>query len=302
MDPITIYSLASAGVGLASQLINRATQKKLNAEQMQFQYDYANYKNKLDIQNWQAQNNYNSPSAQMQRLEAAGLNPNLVYGSGGVTGESKSSIAPVMQGSYNPTTPYFDSASLIQAAFLPEQLQSQVALNQANAFKAYKDAGLSETQADRLSKLTPLEVEQQSKINLKIGEEIENQKLTNDEKRIFLENYDYYLELQLANMENQNELDIAQSNILRYTLAKVLPQESELRDNQIKIAAQQLKYLEENTKYLQNLVGISGKQLKNWAVTNIVLPAVNSTIDAVGTVSRFTNPAQRFYDITNINR
>lgn len=33
-----------------------------------------------------AQNAYNSPAAQMQRLQAAGLNPNLVYGSGNVVG------------------------------------------------------------------------------------------------------------------------------------------------------------------------------------------------------------------------
>ena len=37
---------------------------------------------------WHRQNEYNTPSAQMARLREAGLNPNLVYGSGSVTGNT----------------------------------------------------------------------------------------------------------------------------------------------------------------------------------------------------------------------
>lgn len=37
---------------------------------------------------WNLQNAYNDPSAQMQRLRAAGLNPNLVYGTGNVAGNN----------------------------------------------------------------------------------------------------------------------------------------------------------------------------------------------------------------------
>lgn len=35
---------------------------------------------------WNAANAYNSPQAQMERLKEAGLNPNMIYGSGGNTG------------------------------------------------------------------------------------------------------------------------------------------------------------------------------------------------------------------------
>lgn len=44
-----------------------------------------------DIKMWNLQNVYNSPSAQMSRLRQAGLNPNLVYGSGSVVGNSAGS-------------------------------------------------------------------------------------------------------------------------------------------------------------------------------------------------------------------
>lgn len=54
-----------------------------NNNQMDKQYDQ-------DMSAWQAQQAYNSPQQQMTRLKAAGLNPNLVYGSGNVTNTTDS--------------------------------------------------------------------------------------------------------------------------------------------------------------------------------------------------------------------
>lgn len=42
----------------------------------------ANIAHQRNIELWNMQNQYNSPQAQMQRLQAAGLNPNMVYGTG----------------------------------------------------------------------------------------------------------------------------------------------------------------------------------------------------------------------------
>lgn len=44
--------------------------------------------NAYDMYTWDLANQYNDPKAQMQRLAAAGLNPNLVYGSGNVAGNT----------------------------------------------------------------------------------------------------------------------------------------------------------------------------------------------------------------------
>ncbi len=46
---------------------------------------------------WHANNDYNSPKSQMQRLEEAGLNPNLVYGNGGVTHQATMATTPKYQ-------------------------------------------------------------------------------------------------------------------------------------------------------------------------------------------------------------
>lgn len=50
---------------------------------------------------WDLNNEYNSPAQQMQRLREAGLNPNLIYGSGSVTGNAsgQSPTAPMARNS-----------------------------------------------------------------------------------------------------------------------------------------------------------------------------------------------------------
>lgn len=67
--------------GLASQLGSNIAQNigSRKAQKRAFAHN---------IDMWNRANEYNDPSAQMARLKAAGLNPNLVYGSGSVTGNT----------------------------------------------------------------------------------------------------------------------------------------------------------------------------------------------------------------------
>lgn len=75
-----VGGVAGAGMSLYSDSENRK-QNKANQRAI----DRANA---YDLAMWEKTNAYNSPTAQMQRLAAAGLNPNLVYGSGNVTGNT----------------------------------------------------------------------------------------------------------------------------------------------------------------------------------------------------------------------
>lgn len=74
--------------GLGSSLLgglfeNRSIKRQLNAQK-----ELAKYQFDLNKAQWNAENEYNSPSAQMGRLQAAGLNPNLVYDKGTVSGNT----------------------------------------------------------------------------------------------------------------------------------------------------------------------------------------------------------------------
>ena len=71
--------IGQSAVDVARENTDKTIQAQL--DQQKFQNDY-NYRM------WQEQNAYNTPSAQMERLAAAGLNPNLVYGSGSVVGNA----------------------------------------------------------------------------------------------------------------------------------------------------------------------------------------------------------------------
>lgn len=74
-----IGGLIQGAAGIAGSVIqNRGNQKLANQAQ---QYE---------LEMWNKSNEYNSPQAQMKRLQQAGLNPNLVYGTGNVSGQTSS--------------------------------------------------------------------------------------------------------------------------------------------------------------------------------------------------------------------
>lgn len=77
------------------------------------------------IQFWNMQNEYNDPSAQMARLQAAGLNPMLVYSGGNVTGNSSSSIsAPSMDASSYASGKYGQGTDKFTRLNMMQQMQN----------------------------------------------------------------------------------------------------------------------------------------------------------------------------------
>jgi len=75
-----ISGAAQVGSGLFGMIGGlRAAKKQREANMELAKYSYSQ-----DLNMWNMQNLYNSPSEQMSRLDAAGLNPNLVYGTGTV--------------------------------------------------------------------------------------------------------------------------------------------------------------------------------------------------------------------------
>lgn len=105
------FSLATAGLigaglsaassifsGSQSNSSNRKLAEQQNQYNQQLQqraFDYNSQQSELEYQRnleqWNRENEYNTPAAQMQRYIDAGLNPNLIYGSGTSAGTSASS-------------------------------------------------------------------------------------------------------------------------------------------------------------------------------------------------------------------
>lgn len=86
-----IMDILGAGLGAVSSIgsmigQNRAIRQQIRAQQEENQKNreynlmLARTQNQWNIEQWQRENDYNSPTAQMSRFRAAGLNPNLIYG------------------------------------------------------------------------------------------------------------------------------------------------------------------------------------------------------------------------------
>lgn len=82
--------LGTAGVGAGISALGSLFGSKVNndanlravREQNKANMELAKYKYDRDVEMWNMQNEYNTPSAQMARFAQAGLNPNFMYGQG----------------------------------------------------------------------------------------------------------------------------------------------------------------------------------------------------------------------------
>lgn len=135
MGPLTIAGI-TAGVNALGSFFKSIGQKKREQRQQNYQKELLDYQNNLALSNWNKENEYNSPSAQMQRYTEAGLNPNLVYGQSNASGSI---------GEYQPpsVTPVTDNMEIIGDSIgkvLPSYLdaESRVIANQTGNYNRDK--------------------------------------------------------------------------------------------------------------------------------------------------------------------
>lgn len=128
--------LQVAGAVYNGQVAKRNTDKTIEANKEQAQYAYSQ-----EQAQWERNNAYNSPEAQMARLKEAGLNPNMLYGSGsaatGNTQQMPKYNAPSLQYNYRPMVDL--------PAILSQYQDFQMRQAQINNVKAQTDNTRSRT-------------------------------------------------------------------------------------------------------------------------------------------------------------
>ena len=78
-----VLGAGTGGVfGLASGIFNAKAQSRENRRNREFAREQSELAYQRELEMWNKQNEYNSPTSQMQRFSSAGLNPNLIYGQG----------------------------------------------------------------------------------------------------------------------------------------------------------------------------------------------------------------------------
>lgn len=145
-----------AGAIGQNRVVNKQIEAQKRENQLNREYNLmlARQQNQWNLEQWQRENDYNSPTSQMARLRQAGLNPDLMYGQG-TTGNSAGS--PEMT-SGAPSEPTDMSAMLSKRSFgqtmqqiLDKEQQRRMNEAQIEAIKANTNKTNSETQGQDIN-------------------------------------------------------------------------------------------------------------------------------------------------------
>lgn len=136
-----IGTAIGAGVGALGSIINSIGVNKTNKANEAYALKMYNMQRNDNLKFWGMQNEYNSPQAQMTRLQSAGLNPNLVYSNQSGANNSANIASPTpsgftrqspqwANGVVSATDSYFDLRAK-QAQYNNLRLQNTVIAEQA---------------------------------------------------------------------------------------------------------------------------------------------------------------------------
>lgn len=125
-----INGVASLGGSLVNAFTSMRNTDKTNKAQMKL----AQYQYEKNLEQWHRENEYNSPSAQMDRLQSAGLNPHLIYENGGANtpaARSPQYEAPTLQRYGNIDFGIGDAvASYLNGSYVQRQIENLVEQNE----------------------------------------------------------------------------------------------------------------------------------------------------------------------------
>lgn len=150
-----IPALIGAGASILGGMFGASSTKKTNdsnlrINQMNNEFNERMMRQQQDYNTlmWEKQNNYNDPSAQVNRLKAAGLNPYMMMNGGGAgnaesfgSSSAASAAGAAPQQAYHPDFQGIPQSILMahQGKLLKEQYRQQVIDNQTRSAKNMKE-------------------------------------------------------------------------------------------------------------------------------------------------------------------
>lgn len=315
----------ASGVGsfVSGILGDRGLSKKDQLEIMNKQHGYElenmDYQAKLNEEmaqrNQQRQNEYfgmtaeyNSAKSQKQRLEDAGLNPALMYGSAGSGGAGTGST-----GGASGSGVGLSQAQAVGMGLQLSQIKAQTNLMNAESAKAYAEAnkikgvdtdaakqGIKESEAriDEIIAKIPSEKQQYYvgkayEEALKASKELsKNLAAKTDQERLNLKVQEHILfkefDKLVAEIDGVN-LDNDQKTIIKNSLQKSINSQIYLNTMKAMEAAASAKFTEENIKTIQGQLDLWAAQAENWkGQRENVLKQIEAQIEQWNKENKFT--------------
>lgn len=132
----------SIGLAAADTITNPLFAHLTNVKNRKFARETYKTQRKDALADWQMQNEYNSPRAQMQRYQEAGLNPHLIYGQMGNSSEVRTSSQP----SANAEAPRTNAAGNLSQVYQQRQMSAQTDLTTQQIDNMKADKNLKDAQ------------------------------------------------------------------------------------------------------------------------------------------------------------
>ena len=227
------------GLG-SSSMNNKAVRdtNKANMEIAKYQAQWQQQENEKAYQRslnmWNLQNEYNSPTQQMARIRAAGLNPNLVYGNG-VTGNSSGSTPQYEPAKFNaPTMQAYRGWNLGISDAISQFLAYRTAKAQVDNMEAQNSLIRQQTATEATKQANIAASTSRSEFDLNMAKELK----------------DVSVSSAIADM-NQKQAGVAQGwtkanrEVIQYELDKAL------FDNKIKLSDQEYLKVLQSVRQLQ---------------------------------------------------
>lgn len=264
---------ASAGASAFDNITNGLFSGWQIRKQLKAQKELAQYQFDLNQKQWQAENEYNSPVQQMQRLQDAGLNPNLVYGNSGVTGNTTTNGPRYEAPKVDRNLMKFNFATQLLSTFQDFRMkQAQIDLMKEQANNYHESSSL--TQVERGIRALALS------LNEKYGDKERGAALESLNWRTLAAIREYNQsgilfghQLEALKLSNQNAKRALKNAAL----------DAVLKVDRHKLNAQELGAWPHRLEILKNQASVSGKE-DSWFTTNMV---VNYLLSLLGVGAKF---------------
>lgn len=276
--------LVGMGFSVANKMVDSVFNEHAANKAFSRQKALMQMQNELAIQNWERENAYNTPAAVKQRLMAAGINPDLMYGQLG--------MASMQSDISSPSAP----SAPMSSTGISNLAQDIAAIQNAITNRNISEAQIPNINADTGNKVADTrnkEVDTEGKSLDNVGKELANEysRRTLEDRVANVGLQNHWTQEQINNMKQQTVNLQAQYRMLIENINNAI-RDGKLKDKEIKYFDAQM------SAYIQNLRASSAYQNAAAGFTDSQKALLDQSMPYK--ISMLKDEAQHISDMTQV--